>query len=633
MSGLYRGYVRTRGKECLEPFKGRADLRTLEEARELEEYAGVLAEDAVLIDVDDRESADAMMRAVEATGLRCRVVRTERGRHFVMRDGGRVKRCATGTALACGIRADVKVGSRNSYEFLKRAGVEREVERDSEAYDDIPAWMLPVGGKANFSAMGAGEGRNSALYRHILTLTGAGLSKEESREALRIANAYVLRQPLEEDELELVMRDDAFPEEAFFDGKAFRHDRFAEFLANDCRIRRIDGQLHVWADGAYVGGYRNIEAAMYRRIPTLKAAQRAEVLKCLEIIRPDDEPPAEADLVAFANGNFRLSTGELLPHDPEVAMTNLIPWAYDPQAYSELADRTLDRMACGDAEVRALMEECLGYCFYRRNELSKAFILTGDKSNGKSTFLDMAKNLLGERNYSALDLAELDERFSVATMAGKLANIGDDISDEFLSGRSVATFKKVVSGNRVKAEHKGQDAFFFSPYVKLLFSANEVPRIRDKTGAVMRRLVIVPFNARFSKDDPDFDPYITHKLRSGDAMRYLARIGVEALRRVLRERRFTEPASVTEELRAYELQNSPVLMFAEETDRATIVNNATADVYRAYRVFCAENGFSEMTRASFTKELCGRLGLGTANARVDGRVVKVFRANVENSDS
>ena len=46
-------------------------------------------------------------------------------------------------------------------------------------------------------------------------------------------------------------------------------------------------------------------------------------------------------------------------------------------------------------------------------------------------------------------------------MFGKLANIGDDIGDDFLQGSQVATFKKVVTGNRIKAERKGQDPFEF----------------------------------------------------------------------------------------------------------------------------------------------------------------------------
>ena len=58
-----------------------------------------------------------------------------------------------------------------------------------------------------------------------------------------------------------------------------------------------------------------------------------------------------------------------------------------PDAYSEIVDKTLNKLACGDKQIRALLEELIGFTFYRRNELRKAFILVGDKSNGKSTYL------------------------------------------------------------------------------------------------------------------------------------------------------------------------------------------------------------------------------------------------------
>ena len=55
----------------------------------------------------------------------------------------------------------------------------------------------------------------------------------------------------------------------------------------------------------------------------------------------------------------------------------------------------------------------------------------------------MVKNLLGKINYSSLDMAELEERFSVATMSGKLANIGDDIDDDFYKGEPFQDSKRL----------------------------------------------------------------------------------------------------------------------------------------------------------------------------------------------
>lgn len=617
---FYKGYVRTRGKEPIDKFN---HAKTLEQVKDSESYAGVLADNMILIDIDDAEQAERLMDIIEKLDIDCVVRQTSRGKHFLFKNSG-VESCGHDRPLACGLRADIKVGKRNSTQQLKLYGEDRFIEWDCEEPQELPKWLHPVKTSIDLLNLSEGEGRNSTLYGYILTLTSSGFTKEESRETLKIINRFILQDPLAESEMELISRDEAFPADVFFEKKTFLHNNFASFLKNNDHVVRINGQLSVYRDGVYVGGAREIEGKMIQHIPILKAAQRTEVLRYLDIIC-QETPAAPANFIAFNNGVYDITTDTLTPFNPDIVITNKIPWDYDPDAYSELADRTLDKLACQDGTIRQLLEECIGYCFYRRNELSKAFVLTGDKSNGKSTFLDMVKNLLGQFNYSALDLAELDERFSTATMAGKLANVGDDISDEFMQGRSVATFKKIVSGNQVKAENKNDpNIFFMKPTVKLLFSANDIPRMKDKTGAVLRRLVIVPFNATFSKDDPDFDPYITWKLRDEEVMKYLVQIGIQGLKRVIINNAFTESDKVQREIEEYEISNNPILMFIQERPIHEIENQPTKEVHRAYQVFCVENGYSQMTLSNFSKQINRHLGLSVKRVRISGTLTSIY---------
>ena len=305
-------------------------------------------------------------------------------------------------------------------------------------------------------------------------------------------------------------------------------------------------------------------------------------------------------------------------------MTTKLPWDYNPNAYSEIADNTLNKLACHDESIRALLEECIGYTFYRRNELGKAFILTGDKSNGKSTYLDLIKAILGDENISALDLKELGDRFSTSMMFGKLANIGDDIGDDFLQGSQVSTFKKVVTGNRIKAERKGQDPFEFNPYIKLMFSANDIPRMKDKTGAVLRRLVIVPFNATFSEKDADFDPFIKYKLLTQESLEYLITLGMRGLQRILETQTFTKSEKVDKQIEEYEEENNPISAFLKVYDDEYIINESTSDVYRMYTLFCNDNGMNPMSNIVFSKQLNKRLGTETIVKKINGKPVRVF---------
>lgn len=622
---LYKGYVETKGKQSIEKLKNRTKYKTYEEVKDLDGFGGVLANDTILIDIDDAEQSEILMNIVEEFQLDCRVYCTSRGRHFLFKNHT-IARNRTHVQLAVGLTADIKVGSKLSYEVIKINGEERFCEWDIEEggkYQEVPKWLFPVKATAEFVDMDAGDGRNQALFNYILTLTANDFTVDETRECIRILNKFVLKEPLSDDELEVILRDEAFQKPVFFMGSTFLFDKFAVYMKNTAHIVKINGQLHIYKEGIYTNGYKEIEADMIQHIPNLKKMQRREVLDYMELI-VEEKQPSEANLIAFNNGVYDIMTGELKPFSTEIVITNKIPWDYDPDAYSELADSTLNKLSCGDAAIRALLEECIGYCFYRRNELGKAFILTGDKSNGKSTFLDCVKAILGEKNISALDLKELGDRFNTSMMFGKLANIGDDIGDDFLQGSQVSIFKKIVTGNRIKAERKGQDPFEFNPFIKLLFSANDIPRMKDKTGAVLRRLVIIPFNATFGKSDPDYDPFIKYKLIEKDSIEYFIRLGVEGLKRVIINDEFTKSTKVQNQLNEYEEENNPIIAFIADSGIDMIENEPTNEVYKRYQVFCADNAMTPMSNIVFSKQINKRLGFKVIQKKLNNVNRKIF---------
>ena len=626
MQQLFKGYVPTKDKRCLVQFKDKTakELSTYDEIKDSEEYAGILNDNTILIDIDDYEQSEILMKIVEDKQLKCRVYETTRGKHFLFMNTG-LDKCKTHTTLAIGLESDIKLGCKNSYEVLKFANKERKIIYDifdDEEYDYVPKWLLPINAKTDFLTMGAGDGRNQALFNYILTLQSNDFSVEEARECIRIINDYVMPDPLDESEIETILRDDSFQKPVFFKGNSFLFDKFARYLRSNDRIIKINGQLHVYSDGIYAPGEAEIESRMIGHIPNLSAAKRMEVLKYLNVLIRENTHAGDANLIAFRNGIYNLETEEFEEFDPSKIVTNRINHDYNPDASYPLLDATLDKLSCNDPDVRALLEEAVGYCFYRRNELRKSFILTGDKKNGKSTYLAMVKELLGDDNTSALDLGELGDRFSGASLFGKLANIGDDIGDEFIP--NPALFKKIVSGDRIKGENKGQKEFFFNPYCKLLFSANNIPRIKDKSGAVIDRLVIIPFDAKFSADDKDFDPYIKYKLITEESLEYLILLGLQGLKRVLQNRGFTSSTKVDASLEEYRENNNPILLFFKEISEDDVLNESTKKVYGKYSEFCLANTFTPLSNVEFSKQVKKHYNVDIANKSINGKKYRVF---------
>lgn len=429
---------------------------------------------------------------------------------------------------------------------------------------------------------------------------------------------------LSDSEFETITRDEAFPKHTFMDKQGFHHDTFANFLINEYNIKRINGQLHTYNGQVYVAGTRILESQMIHLIPTIKKTQRNEVLSYIDAVCYKNHPLSSANLIAFKNGIYDLENDELIDFSPEIIITNQIPHDYKTETYDENINIMLDKLSCGDAEIRSLLEECVGYSFYRRSELSKAFIFIGNRANGKSTFLSMLRGLLGDENCSSLDINQLEDRFSTATMASKLANIGDDINDDYFRPSTISVFKKVSSGNVMKAEFKGQDAFDFKPYAKLFFSANNLGNVKDPTGAFMRRIILIPMNNTFTKESPDYDPYFVSKITTESAYEYMIFLAIKGLRRVLENNGFSKCEKADTALENYERENNHVIAWVDEVGYDHLFTDTTKGLFIEFREWCFSEGYKDISLTKFSRDVCVKYCVETKSYTENGKRIRKF---------
>lgn len=625
-TGLYKGFVRNvKGQK----YPGRnPQLMTLQEVNGINGFCGVLDRNSVLVDADDEPYNTILRNIVEGENLSGYVTDREGGRgiHLIMLNYNTSLKKADKVMLACGIVVDFHPGYSLPYECLKYNGVERTPIYDKQPYQEIPKYFTPLPKcSINFANLGEGDGRNSTLYAYILSLQNAGFDEDDIKETIRIINKYVLSEPLDEKELETILRDDSFKKQVFYEKNKFSHDKFAEHIRNQYHIKKINGQLHVYEGGIYIPGYEAIERVMIKEISGLTTNQRNEVIRYLKVICVEEECQDDLHLIAFKNGIYNLNTDQLEPFNPKYIITNMIPWNYNPDAKSDLVDSVLDKLSCGDEDIRFSLEEVAGACLYRSASLGggMAAILVGDKQNGKSTYINMVKSMLGVGNYSALDICDVGGRFSTIMMYGKLANIGDDISNLYIQDASV--FKKLVTGEVVKAEEKGIPAINFVSYAMHIYSANNIPRIKDSTGAVLRRLLLIPLNGKFTEDTPGYDPFIKYRLAQAEHMEYFIQCALDGLVDVLKHKKFTVPAKAKQQKESYELENNPILAFIEDTGKENIINEPTVEVFRRYQIFCSDNGFKEpVTKIVFSKCINQALGTKTKQKKINGKNLQIY---------
>jgi len=640
--GLFKAFTPAKDgtKEPLLAYTKEENQWSLEKCVPYDGFIGLLSPDAVMLDADEQLHSDNLLSIIQGEKLSCLVTQREGGRglHALFHNtSGKVKQNHTKVMLACGVVVDIKTGSRNGYDSLKFKGVERYSIYNEQPYQDLPRYFTPLKGcNMDFANLGDGDGRNQSLFNYILTLQSNDFTVEEIRETIKIINTYILKVPLSEKELEVILRDEAFKKQSFFKGSTFLFDKFAEFLKRDSHIIKLNGRLHIYQDGVYCSDYNKIEATMLKQISSLNRAKRTEVMSYLNIVC-EDKQIDRSNLIAFRNGIYNISDDSFTSFSPEIIITNKIPHDYNPAAKSDLVDTTLNKISCGDESIRMLLEEIAGSCLYRSNTLAggKAFILSGIGSNGKSTFLDMLKTMLGEENISSLDLCELSEKFQNAELFGKLANIGDDIYSEYIP--NAAVFRKLVTGERIQVQKKGQDPFEFNNYAKMMFSANNIPRLggAKESYSIMRRLVIIPFNARFTNDVEGYDPNIKYELRNQSAIEYLIQLGLTGLKRVLKNKYYTKSAKVDEELDEFEVRNNNIYAFVKECqeEEFKIEDEATNEVYKHYLEFCIFNGIQKpFSKIEFSRQVCKLLNLKTIAKRSDNRKFQVYTNAVQDVD-
>ena len=629
---IFRTYIKGQGKKSIESHKGK-DCRSFESASQFDSFGAELNEGFIDISFDTKEEFETFLDMALANNWCCLALESEHGGHSFWKDTtGQIGKGGKDILLSVGFKADIHGGA--TYIPLRVNGVDRGVRyelEEGEEYQEVPPELYPIKSDVVLWKMKSGDGRNEDLSKMVFTYHNQlKLSKEEIKRILKNVNDFVLGESLDESEIETILRDETFEKlkPNFFgkNGKFLIAD-FSEYLIEHYQLRLLNGVLCIYSDGVYQSDLKKIENIIRKEIPNISPSKRKEIIQEL-YCACDDIETADARYIGFKNGVLDIVTMELIPFNPELVVTNCIPWNYNPKAYHLDMDKMLNRVSCDDQVIRQLLEECIGYCFYRKNVFKKAFIFTGVGNNGKSTFLDCVVNALGTDNVSALDLNELGDRFSTAMLHNKLVNAGDDISDDFIPDAHL--FKKITSGNRIKAEIKGQNPFEFDPYVKLIFCANNVPRIKDKTGAVRQRLVIVPFNAKFSETDPDFDPDIKYKLQTNEAMEYFIALGIQGLKRLLNARRFTKSAKVQKELEEYDIYNNPVLGFVKELEedegKGALLRDTTVNIYARYLVFCQNGGYQAESKAQFGRDIRILYNLESIPKKFNGKTVRMYVA-------
>jgi len=225
-------------------------------------------------------------------------------------------------------------------------------------------------------------------------------------------------------------------------------------------------------------------------------------------------------------------------------------------------------------------------------------MFVGPGDNGKSTLLQVLSELLGSDAIATETFQTLtDNRFAAARLWDKLANICADIPASAV--RYTGTFKMLTGGDLLRGEHKFREAFDFRNPAKLIFSANELPQVNDKTFAFWRRWILIAFTEDFAgREDRD----LAEKLRS--ELPGILNWALEGLRELRTARGFDVDGIADALKEEWKRRADSLYWFVSEcVGPSTYGWVSTSDFYRLYAEFAEANGASAKTKDSVGKEL------------------------------
>lgn len=208
--------------------------------------------------------------------------------------------------------------------------------------------------------------------------------------------------------------------------------------------------------------------------------------------------------INFKNGVLDLARGEeLLAHSPDFGFRGVLPYNFDPDARCPFFKQWIFELMLEDKDLTYALQEFMGYIVRGGDyKYHKALWLGGVGRNGKSTFVDILKALIGVGNFSVISIKSLmNDKFAGSDLDGKIANFSEETSPEELADSG--PFKNLTGDGDIFAQKKYGDPYSFRNKAKLVMTYNRIPDLRDLSSGMLSRPLIIPFQKIIGEKEQD----------------------------------------------------------------------------------------------------------------------------------
>ncbi|NTV13453.1 MAG: hypothetical protein HGA96_05920 [Desulfobulbaceae bacterium] len=211
-------------------------------------------------------------------------------------------------------------------------------------------------------------------------------------------------------------------------------------------------------------------------------------------------------LLNTPNGTIDLKTATIRVHRREDYITKTIPVSYDQRADCPIWKAFLLHIMGGNQNLVSFIQRAAGYTLTGSTKEQCLFFLWGTGANGKSTFIETIRELMGDyaqqtdfstflkNNQSSIrnDVARLQ---GARYVSGVEAGAGQEFEETLI--------KRLTGQDKVTARFLYQEHFEFEPVFKIFLGANHRPVIKGADHAIWRRIHLLPFAVTIPPNEQD----------------------------------------------------------------------------------------------------------------------------------
>lgn len=312
---------------------------------------------------------------------------------------------------------------------------------------------------------------------------------------------------------------------------------------------------------------------------------------------------AKPMLFNVLNGTIDLTTGLLRPHSRADRLTKVAHVQYDPLATCPRWLGFLRRVAGGSDELVRFLQRAVGYSLSGSVREQVLFLLWGTGANGKSTFLETVRGLIGDY-YVQADFTSFVARPTSDAPRNDLARLAGArmvAAVEADAGQSLAeaTVKQITGGDTITARMLYGEFFDFRPAFKLWLAANHKPNIRGGDLGIWRRIRLVPFVVTIPEHERD--PNLLDALRA--ELPGILNWAIEGCLAWQRDG-LGAPAEVRNATASYREEMDVLGDFVDGRCFLGPEERVTAkELYDAYTAWCGENGDAVLSPKGLARRL------------------------------